>query len=97
MTNHDITQEQKDAIEIVKDDHALYTSNTFDEIVVDHGMKCQLNAEGNLEATPVDHTFHFEIQEDNSIMVTLEEIFDKGYNMFTTTHHIETDGTIHDL
>jgi len=94
---YEITEAQEQSISIIKDDHALANPIGFNEIVIDHGMKCQLNSQGNLEATPVDHTFHFEIQEDNSIMVTVEEIFDKGYNMFTTTHQIDTDGTIHDL
>lgn len=91
------TDAQRESIEIIKNEHALTTTNTFDEIVIDHDMKCKRTDDNNLEAVPIDHGFIFEFQEDMSIVVIVEEIFDKGYNLFTETHRIEIDGTIHDL
>ena len=95
--NYEVTPAQQHAIEVIKDDFDLDTPIGFKEMVVDGGINCHLTPSKKLGAIPVDQTLRFEIQEDQSIVVTLEETFQEGYTALSTTHFIETNGEIQDL
>ena len=90
------TAAQLDAIEILKNEVFL-EKESFVEIVVDHGMKCKVNQDKRLEAVPIDHNFIFEIQEDNSILFIVEDVFDKGWKSYHPLHLIQPNGEIEDL
>jgi len=91
------TEAQLFAIEILKNEIELNRPIDFKEIVMDRGMRCYVKNDGNLGAFAVEHNYIYEIQEDNSILFIVEDIYDKGWKSYHPLHLIETTGEIHDL
>jgi hypothetical protein len=90
------TTAQLEAIEILKDEFWL-NRKQFVEIIVDRGMSCRVDEDRQLAAVAIDHNFIFEIQEDDSILFIVEDIFDRGWKSYHPLHLIQINGEIEDL
>ena len=91
------TEHQLLSIEILKNEVDLSRPIEFGEIVMDNGMRCYVKDNGNLGALVIEHNFIYEIQEDDSVLFIVQDVYDKGWTSHHPLHLIDPNGEIHDL
>jgi|DEB0MinimDraft_10_1074344.scaffolds.fasta_scaffold221809_2 hypothetical protein len=73
-----------------------HTNDDINEMVDDDGVKCHL-INGELEHVVVEREFFMELQEDDSILVSVDEVCDYGIKSTTPLYLVDPDGEIHEL
>jgi len=92
-----MTDAQIESLKIIENDILEnYTDNDINEMFINDGVRCHYSKQG-LEHVVTDREFFFEILDDDSIFISLDEVCDAGYKSTTPLYIIDPDGEIHDL